>query len=107
AFSDGAWFPATVRGAGGAPGACRVHYDGYSDEEDEVVGGRRMLPWNAEGPGEALTDCRKGTEVVAETDGAWYPATVVRAGGKGCVVRYDDEDEEDEALPLRRLRTLR
>lgn len=106
-FSDEAWYPAVVRGAGGAPGACRVRFDGYGADEDEVVGASRMLPWNADGPGDPLTACQPGTAVVAETDGVWFPATVLRGGTKSCTVRYEDEEEEDESLPLRRLRTLR
>ncbi|HYH18888.1 MAG TPA: trypsin-like serine protease [Azospirillum sp.] len=106
-FSDEAWYPAVVRGAGGAPGACRVRFDGYGADEDEVVGASRMLPWNADGPGAPLTACQPGAAVVAETDGVWYPATVLRGGTKSCTVHYDDEEEEDESLPFRRLRTLR
>jgi len=107
AFSDEAWYPATVRGAGKAPGACLVRFDGYGADEDEVVAASRMLPWSADGPGTPLAACQPGLEVVAETDGVWYPAKITRGGAKGCTVHYDDEEEEDETLPLRRLRVLR
>ena len=106
-FSDGAWYPARVRGPGDRPGACQVHFDGFSSDLDEAADRRKMIPWKADGPGSELDECRPGTAVVAEEDEVWYPATIRKAGAKGCVVRYADEDYDDEALPLSRLRTLR
>ncbi|SMH62108.1 agenet domain-containing protein [Azospirillum agricola] len=111
AFSDGAWYPARVlgpdgRSKGGADG-CRVRFDGYSSDMDEIAGRDRLIPWTADGPGAELDGCRPGAAVVAEEDEVWYPATIRKAGGKACVVRYRDGDYDDEALPLARLRLLR
>ena len=106
-LSDGAWYPARVRGPGDRPDACHVRFDGYSAGQDEVAGRSRMVPWSPDGPGRPLDACSPGAAVVAEEDGVWYPATVRRAAAKGCVVRYEDEDYEDEVLPLVRLRALR
>lgn len=105
-LSEGAWFPATTRRPGRRSGSCVVRFDGYGPDEDETVGTGRMLPWSAEGPGRAIGECRPGAPVVAEEDGVWYPGTIARASGKGCLVRYKDEDYEDEVVPLRRLRVM-
>ncbi|CAO3438363.1 hypothetical protein [Azospirillum doebereinerae] len=107
ALSDGAWYPARVLGPNGKSGACRIRFDGYSADMDEVADWNRMIPWAADGPGAEIDDCRPGMRVVAEEDEIWYPATVRKAGGKSCVVRYSDDDYDDEALPLARLRLLR
>ncbi|MGQ9370004.1 agenet domain-containing protein [Azospirillum sp. ST 5-10] len=106
-LSDGAWYPATARAPGRRPGTCSVRFDGYSAAEDEVVGPDRMRPWAAAGPGVPVAACRPGLAVVAEEDGVWYPATIVKGSARRCRVRYDDADYEDEPLPLGRLRALR
>jgi len=106
-FSQGAWYPAKVRDSGGGRGTCGVRFDGYSADDDEVVGRDRMIPWTVDGPGTALADCRPGVPVVAEEDGVWYPAVIATKGKKGCVVKYKDKEYGDETLPLKRLRTLR
>lgn len=112
-FSDGAWYPARARGPARQAGACRVRFDGYSAEEDEVAGPDRMMPWTPEGPGDPLRGCRPGAAVLAEEDGVWFPGVLARTkekagqGVRGCVVRYEDSDYDDEFIPLARLRAFR
>jgi len=107
ALSDGAWYPARVLGPAGKSGGCRIRFDGYSADMDEVADWKELVPWTADGPGTGIDGCRPGMTVVAEEDEIWYPATVRKAGGKSCVVRYSDDDYDDEAVPLSRLRLLR
>lgn len=104
AFSDGAWYPASALGPGRRSGSCMVRFDDYSDEQDEEVGPKHLIRWTADGPGAALSACKPDTEVLAEEDGVWYPATVISGGRRGCVVSFEESD--DETLPLDRLRTL-
>lgn len=107
AFSDEAWYPARARRAG-KNGACLVRFDDFPDADDDAfVEPGQMVAWQPDGPGEDLAECRAGLAVVAEEDGVWYPATILRPKGRGCVVRYDDEDYGDESFPLSRLRRLR
>lgn len=105
AFSDDAWFAATIRGPAGRPGFCLVHFDGYSEDEDEVVTADRSRPFAADGPGLPVASCGAGGKVVAESEAVWYPATIVNGSASSCAVRYDDPDLTGESLPLTRLRT--
>lgn len=105
AFSDDAWYPATVRGSAGRPGFCVVRFDGYSEDEDEVVSPDRTRPFAAGGPGLPVGTCSAGIAVVAENDSVWFPATIVQGTAQGCTVRYDDPGINGESLPLARLRT--
>lgn len=105
AFSDEAWYPATVRRSAGRPGFCVVHFDGYSEEEDEVVSPDRTRPFAAGGPGLPVGSCSAGIAVVAENDLVWFPATIVKGTAQDCTVRYDDPGINGESLPLARLRT--
>lgn len=107
AFSDEAWYPARARGAG-KNGSCLVRFDDFPDADDDAfVEPGQMVAWRPDGPGDDLSECRAGQAVVAEEDGVWYPATILRSKGNGCVVRYDDGDYDDELFPLSRLRRLR
>lgn len=107
AFSDEAWYPARARGTG-KTGACLVRFDDFPDADDDAfVEPGQMVAWRPDGPGDDLFECRAGLSVVAEEEGVWYPATILRSKGNGCVVRYDDEDYDDESFPLSRLRRLR
>lgn len=105
AFSDDAWFAATIRGPAGRPGFCLVHFDGYSEDEDEVVTADNTRPFAADGPGLPVASCGAGGKVVAESEAVWYPATIVKGSASSCAVRYDDPDLTGESLPLTRLRT--
>ncbi len=105
AFSDDAWFASTIRGPAGRPGFCLVHFDGYSEDEDEVVTADNTRPFTADGPGLPVASCGAGVKVVAESDAVWYPATIVKGSASSCAVRYDDPDLTGESLPLTRLRT--
>ncbi len=107
AFADEAWYPGRARGVGKG-GACLIRFDGFPDPDDDAfVEPDRMVAWQPDGPGLNLSECRAGQAVVAEEGGVWYPATIARSKGNGCVVRFDDEDYDDEAFPLSRLRRLR
>ncbi|MFD1625187.1 agenet domain-containing protein [Azospirillum griseum] len=106
-WSEDAWYTGRARGPA-RDGRCRVRLeDADEDDDDEMVDAEDLVAWTAQGPGRAVTACQVGLTVVAEDNGVWFPGEIKRAKGNACVVAYDDEDFDDESLPLERIRRLR
>lgn len=110
AWSDDAWWPATVRVAQG-DGNCLVHYEAteQGSDEDEAVEIAALLPWRAEGPGVALEACTKDADVLALSDGGWYRAKIkeTRSADRPCPVHYAGWNaDQDEEIPLSRMRRM-
>ncbi len=104
-YSDDGWYAATVRDTTAKSG-CVVRYDGHGAADDEVVKPDQIMAWSPDGPGTAVTACDKDAKVVGESDGVWYPATILDRSGKGCKVHWTVGDDPDEVLRLDQIRTI-
>ncbi|TAD89529.1 MAG: hypothetical protein EAZ99_09020 [Alphaproteobacteria bacterium] len=104
AFSDGAWYAGRALGSRG--GGCLVRFDGFDADEDEVVPSGALLPYASEGPGRAVSQCRRGDAVIAYSEEAWFPGRVREDGRNNrCPIRFDGfGPEEDEDIPLHLVR---
>jgi hypothetical protein len=105
-FDDGAWYPATARDATVTTKLCLVRFDGYGEEEDKAISLNIAVPWSFDGPGRPGDNCMAGERVVGLSDGAWYPATVVKASSSGCLLRFDDSEVKSDTLPFRSVRRV-
>jgi hypothetical protein len=92
------WWPATIVGEEG--GAWRVHYDGFGEEWDEVVGADRMRPYAPlEHPSGALVEVRWRNE--------WFAARVLEARHGVHRIHYEGFDDTwDEWVARDRIRPL-
>jgi hypothetical protein len=109
-LNDGAWWAATVREATASKKDCVVKLDGGGPADNAIVGAGSTVSWSIDGPGKPATACRKDDVVLVESDGGWYPARIKATRGPklACPVHYDDtEDDEDEDVPLDRVRVLK
>ncbi len=105
-WSDDAWYAGRARGPA-RDGSCRVRLeDADEDDDDEMVDAEDLTAWSAQGPGRAVSACQVGLTVVAEDNGVWFPGQIKRAKGNACVIAYDDEDFDDETVPLDQIRHL-
>jgi len=106
-WSEGGWSAATVRETAKSGDKCVVRIEGASD--DVSIPPDKTMAWNIDGPGKAVTKCDDGTKVLVETDGTWYPAKITdRPATEGnCPVKYEDPKDDPEAVPLKRIRTLK
>lgn len=105
-FDDGAWYPATARDATVTTKLCLVRFDGYGEEEDKAISLNIAVPWSFDGPGRPGDACMAGERVVGLSDGAWHPATVVKASSSGCLLRFDDSEVKSDTLPFRSVRRV-
>jgi hypothetical protein len=105
----GTWYPATVERVL-ADGRVEIAYDGYGKEWNEAVGPtriRRRAPQTP--PGQAVSSPQslaKGTAVLIEWHGQWYPGEVRAVTPDGHVeIAYDGYDDAwNETVELDRLR---
>jgi len=108
-LNDDSWSAATVREATRSGAKCVVKLDG-ADSDDLAVGADKMIGWTIDGPGKAVAECRKGDQVLVESDGDWYPARVKseRDGQGKCRIKFDnaDDDDDSEAVEIKRVRRL-
>jgi hypothetical protein len=95
------WYLATVLGS--TSDGCNIRYE--ADDEEDTLGRDDIAAVQNGGPGKPVSDCKVGTEVLAEDEGVWYPATIRAKRPNGCLVRYDNTDYSDERIPFDRLRT--
>ncbi|MCA9619272.1 MAG: biopolymer transporter ExbD [Myxococcales bacterium] len=80
-----------------------VHYEGWSDDHDEIVAVQRVA---FEAPLPAKL--RRGDAVLVEWNGSFWPATVRYVEGDGTGIRYDGYGPEwDEEVPRSRLTRIR
>jgi hypothetical protein len=80
-----------------------VHYAGWSDDHDEIVGLDRVA---FEAPVPARL--RRGDAVLVEWNGSFWPAEVRYVEGAKTAIRYDGYGSEwDEAVPRSRLLRMR
>jgi hypothetical protein len=97
-FSKDRWYRAKSIDADGDQ--LLVHYCGWDDTYDEWVGPERVRPYRPEqfGDGDKV-------DVLWESDGKWYPATVVTGWYGLHHVRYDGyDDSSDEWVGPGRIR---
>jgi len=96
AMSEGKWYP--VRILQKSDEGFRIHYLGYGDDADEVVGPDRLrLP-----KFEAFST---GDVVSVEWSGTWYPAKVLETKNGFNLVRYDGYGAEwDEWVAGKRIK---
>lgn len=96
AKSEGKWYPVRILQKSDA--GFRVHYLGYGDDTDEVVGAERLrLP-----KFEAFSN---GDAVSVEWSGKWYPAKILETKNGFNLVRYDGYGAEwDEWVAGKRIR---
>lgn len=95
AKSEGKWYP--VRILQKTETGYRVHYLGYGDDSDEVVGSDRLrLP--------KFESFSSGDAVSVEWSGTWYPAKVLETKNGFNLVRYDGYGSEwDEWVAGKRI----
>lgn len=105
AFSDGAWYAGRVLRTGTA--GCKIRFDGFGADDDDDVSSSRILAWSPNGPGAAVTSCKKGDRIVGYSDQGWFPGKIRDGDGDSCTVRFDGYgSEDDEDLPLNLIRKL-
>lgn len=95
---EGKWYKAKVIDVDGDQ--VEVHYTNYDDSFDEWVGPDRVRPY-------APAQYAEGdkVETKSETDGQWYPGTVLKAWYGLHLIRYDGYDEtSDEWLGPKSIR---
>jgi hypothetical protein len=102
---QGSYWPARVVGLSGS--AVRIHYEGWGDEWDEVVGAGRWVRLRLDRRhAEALAALRAGDAVEVLWGGSYWPARVMaRAGADRYAIHYDGYGSEwDETVGPDRLR---
>jgi hypothetical protein len=107
-YHDDVWWPATARDSSKSGKECIARIEGAG--EDIVVPVDKTVAWSIDGPGKALDKCVGGAKVVVrdKDDGGWYPGKVAdkpSAAGQ-CSIKYDDANNDDETVPLKRVRRL-
>src|SRR5882672_10206120 len=105
---DDVWWSATARDASKSGKECIARIEGSDD--DIVVPMEQTLAWSIDGPGKAVDKCQGGAKVIVrdKDDGGWYPGKVTNkpfADGQ-CPIKYDSPDNDDETVPLKRVRRL-
>ncbi len=102
------WSAVTVREKAPSGDRCIARIDGGTPDDEVVFALDKTLPWSIDGPGKPVTSCDNGAKVLAEEDGAWYPAKITgKANAEGlCPIKYDTSDGDEDNLPLKRLRRL-
>lgn len=108
-LSDDAWWAATAREPTQSRDRCVVRIENAPDD-DVALPMERVTAWAIDGPGTAAAACAQGDRVLVLSDGAWYAARIKAQPGKDglCPVHYDGYgNDEDEAVPLKRVRAFR
>jgi hypothetical protein len=88
-YTDGKWYKAKTIDVDGDQ--LEVHYVNFDDSWDEWVESDRIRPYQ---PAQFAQGDK--VEVQWETDGQWYPATVLKAWYGLHLVRYDDFDSSSD-----------
>lgn len=96
----GSWWKATVI-APLADGRSVIHYDGWSDDYDEVAKPRRLRTPLVGQPTPVV-----GEAVFVEWDGSWWPAKVLKVGKGSHRITYDGYGPEwdEDVGPARLIR---
>jgi hypothetical protein len=106
-MQEEAWWSVTVREASPSGDKCIARIDGGGTDDDVAFALDEALAWSIDGPGTPVTKCGGGGKVLVENDGGWYPARVLNtpvAEGQ-CLIKYE-ADEDEETVPLKRVRQL-
>jgi hypothetical protein len=105
---DEAWWAVTVREASPSGDKCVAVIDGGGADDEVTFALDETRAWSIDGPGEPIAKCNGGDKVLVESDGGWYPARVLNtpvAEGQ-CLIKYES-DEDEETVPLKRVRRLK
>ena len=89
AESNGKWYKAKIIDVDGEQ--VEVHYVNFDDSTDEWVGRERIRPYR---PAEFAQGDK--VDVEWQTDGKWYPATVLKAWYGLELVRYEGYDDSSD-----------
>jgi hypothetical protein len=102
------WWAATARDASKSGKDCIARIEG--SDEDIVVPMDKTLAWSIDGPGKAVDKCQSGVKILVldKDDGGWYSGKVADKpfGDDQCAVKYDNPDNDDETVPVKRVRRL-
>jgi hypothetical protein len=105
-YHEDAWWPATARKPAKADNQCVAKIEGGDD--DITISLEKTIAWSIDGPGKAIEKCSAGDKILIENDGGWYPGKVTNkpfADGQ-CPVKYENPDNDDETVDLKRVRRL-
>jgi len=85
AVSENVWYKVEI--LANIKGLYKIHYLGWEDEWDETVSADKLREIT-------YKTYKVGTKVQVESDGTYYPATIMKVDGVFNYVHYDDYDAE-------------